>query len=183
MICWKCREPIETLVCVSCGAIQPPPAQPNYFKILGLSQSYFIDLEELSAAHRMVSKLVHPDRFRQRSAVERRMSLQWSAAVNEAKRVLVDPLLRARYLATGSATVSETETTNDQQFLEHIFELQMQAMSEPENAKERAQAELQRLCTSLELDFRAWEAQQGTLEHISQELIKWSYLTKLIDRI
>ena len=111
------------------------------------------------------------------------MSLQWSAAVNEAKRVLLDPLLRARYLATGSAAIAETETTNDQQFLEHIFELQMQAMAEPKRAKELAEAQLQRLRERLEVDFRAWEEQRGTLEHISQELIKWSYLTKLIDRI
>ena len=171
------------MICVSCDAIQPPPAQPDYFKILGLSRSYFIDADELSMAHRKVSKQVHPDRFRSRGAVERRMSLQWAASVNEAKRVLLDPLLRARYLATGSATVSETETTNDQQFLEHIFELQMQAMTEPEDAKARAQAELQRLRSSLELDFRAWEQEQASLDHISQELIKWSYLTKLIDRI
>lgn len=183
MICWKCREAVGSAVCVSCGSIQPPGPNPDYFTALGLPRSYFVDTGELAAAHRAISKQVHPDRFRKRGAVERRMSLQWSATVNEAKRVLLDPLARARYLATGSAIVDEEQGTGDAEFLEHIFELQMLAMSDPETAKANAEAELNDLRGQLEQLFRSWEAEAGTLDAAEKLLTRWSYLEKLMNRI
>ena len=49
---------------------------------------------------------------------------QWMALVNEGLRILQDDVMRARYLATGSATVSETGQKMETGFLETIFELQ-----------------------------------------------------------
>ena len=43
MICWKCKEAIQSPVCVGCGAIQPPPPNPDYFVIFDLPRSFFID--------------------------------------------------------------------------------------------------------------------------------------------
>ena len=41
---------------------------------------------------------VHPDRFVNASAPEKRVAMQWSTQLNEAYRVLRDPLQRAKYL-------------------------------------------------------------------------------------
>jgi DnaJ-class molecular chaperone len=130
MLCWKCKEAMQGLVCVSCSAIRPPPPKADYFSVFGLKKQYFIDASEVQSAHLRLAKVLHPDKWRQASAVERRMSKQWMALVNEGLRVLQDDVMRARYLATGSATVSETGQRMDTAFLETIFELQMRAMED-----------------------------------------------------
>ena len=48
-------------------------------------------------------------------------------------------ILRARYLATGSATISETGGKMDTAFLETIFELQMRAMEDRSSVQIEAQ--------------------------------------------
>ena len=126
MICWKCKEKIESMICVGCSTIQPPP--PNQtFSILSLKATFFITPEEISTAHRQKIRLVHPDRFVKKTAVERRMSLQWTAILNEAKRVLSRSNIRARYLATGEIRPKETGgPTLDPDFLEMIFDVLME---------------------------------------------------------
>ena len=29
MICWKCKEAVQSMICVSCSTIQPPPPAPH----------------------------------------------------------------------------------------------------------------------------------------------------------
>ena len=179
MHCWKCREPVNGAVCNSCTAIQPPPPSPDYFRILGLPRSYF--LEGLAAAHRKVSRKVHPDRFARRPAVERRMSLQWTAAINTAKRVLEDPLSRARYIATGRIRPREDNSlTLDPEFLEEIFDLQMLAMESPEEARTKAAKEYEELNLKLESIFRTWEASGGSLAVVEENLAKMKYFHNLM---
>ena len=81
---------------MGCGAIQPPPTSVDFFGVLGLSRRFHLEEAELNAAWREVSRRVHPDRFAGKSAVERRMSLQWTALINEGRRVLRDRMSRAR---------------------------------------------------------------------------------------
>ena len=60
------------------------------------------------------------------------MSLQWTASVNEARRVLMDPLRRAHFLATGRSEPAETGgPVMDPEFLEEVFELQMSLEDDP----------------------------------------------------
>jgi molecular chaperone HscB len=92
-----------------------------------------VDGESIKQQHRDLSKKLHPDKWRNAEAVQRRMSLQWMSLVNEAKKVLLDDTLRARYLATNYAYPDErTPITLSPDFLESIFQLQMSAM-DPEN--------------------------------------------------
>jgi len=71
------------------------------------------------------------------------MSLQWTAAVNEARRILLSPLRRAHYLITGSPEPAEEGgVTLPQEFLEWIFELQMERIEAPAATEEICTAAL-----------------------------------------
>lgn len=158
MICWKCHEPVQGPVCVGCGAIQPPSPDVDYFRLLGLDRRYHLAAADIDGAWREISRKVHTDRFAGRPAVERRMSLQWTAVVNEARRVLKDGRMRARYLATGRATLDENRRLElDQEFLEEIFDLQMGAEDDPEGVRVKASAMRDDLEGQLDGHFRSWE--------------------------
>ncbi len=179
MYCWKCREKVLGAVCASCTAIQPPPAAPDYFAILALPRRYFVS--GIGEAHRKISRKVHPDRFARRSAVERRMSLQWTAAINTAKRVLEDPVSRARYLATGNPSPKEDNSLKlDPDFLEEIFELQMEAMEDPQSTKQIAQQRYNELYRQIEDIFRQWEEGKGELHLVEESLAKMKYFSNLL---
>ena len=181
MLCWKCKESMQGLVCVSCSAIRPPPAKADYFAVFGLQKRYFVDLEEIRASHLRLAKILHPDKWRQASAVERRMSKQWMALVNEGLRVLENDILRARYLATGSATVSERGGKMETAFLETIFELQMRAMEDRAAVQLEAQQLLTQCKEELEGLFAAWEQEKGDLSGVENTLGKMKYLQNLVN--
>ena len=180
MICWKCKESIQSPVCVGCGAIQPPPPNPDYFAIFDLPRSFF--LADIAKKYRSLSRMLHPDRFVKKSAVERRMSLLWTASINEAKRCLEDPISRARYLATGFSRVQEDRRiTLSPEFLEHIFDMQMAAMESPEQVQKQAQQEYDREFAALEDIFRSWEQDQDSshLQQVEIVLARLKYLNNL----
>ena len=70
--------------------MQPPPPKADPFVVLGLERRFAVEPDTVESAWRAVSRAVHPDRWAGKSAVFRRMSLQWTASVNEAKRILSD---------------------------------------------------------------------------------------------
>jgi len=97
----------------------------NHFELFGLPTAFSLDLERLSERYRSLQRTLHPDRFAAAGERERRLSLQASSRVNEAYRVLRDPVARARYLLslyTGEAG-AESETTRDMAFLMEQMQL------------------------------------------------------------
>lgn len=181
MICWKCREPVQGPACAGCGALQPPPPQPDYFQVLGLERRYDLDLSELDRSWRAVSRKVHPDRFAGRRALERRMSLQWTAAVNEARRVLRDPERRAWYLATGTPRPPERGApVMDPEFLEAMFELRFEAEAGDLEALEQARATHAALEAEIAGMFAAWQAGEGDLAQVPERLTRLRYLNSML---
>ncbi len=182
VICWKCHEAVQGPVCASCGALQPPPPEPDLFAVLGLERRYTVDLQGLESAWRAASRKVHPDRFVGRRAVERRMSLQWTAAINEARRVLRDDERRAWYLATGNPRPPERGGPSpDPEFLEAMFELRFEAEAGDAAALETArglQAALQEEIAAL---FASWEAGDGDLSEAPERLIRLRYLNSMLN--
>jgi molecular chaperone HscB len=91
----------------------------NYFELFGLPATYAIDAARLDAAYRDVQSQVHPDRFADAPAAERRRSMQWATYANEAYQTLKTPLSRGRYLAklNGVDTEEETNTSMPANFL------------------------------------------------------------------
>lgn len=177
MICWQCHEPTQGAVCVGCGSLQPPPPKPDPYVILGLKRSYAIEGAEVDQAWRSISRQVHPDRWAGKPAVFRRMSLQWTAAINEARRILKDPLSRARYLATGNPKPLERGGPQpDGDFLETIFDLQMMTEADPNGARKTVQTMWDTHHGQLEQTFSSWEAGEASLDGVEMILAKLQYL-------
>lgn len=79
------------------------------FLALGAERRFDLDLDGLEKRHRELSRALHPDRFAQAGANERRAALEKAAAVNEAWRVVRDPIRRAEALfALAGLKVGET---------------------------------------------------------------------------
>jgi molecular chaperone HscB len=68
------------------------------FDTLGVPPGFDLDLEAVEKRHRELSKTLHPDRYAGRPAAERRQALGRAIEVNEAWRVLKDPVRRAEAL-------------------------------------------------------------------------------------
>lgn len=181
MICHACHEPVGGPVCVGCGALQPPPPNPDPFAVLALPRRFHLDHGLVEDSYRAVARLVHPDKFAGRPAVERRMSLAWTAALNEARRVLKDPDRRARYLATGQAEPREMGGPKlDPAFLAEIFEWREQDEETPGALTERAREREGELRAELERIFTAWEHGAGDLSLVEDRLARLKYVTGLV---
>jgi molecular chaperone HscB len=68
------------------------------FATLGLPRAYALDLRAAEKTHRELSRALHPDRYVGAGASERRMALTKAVEVNEAWRVVRDPIRRAEAL-------------------------------------------------------------------------------------
>ena len=106
--CQACDRPLESpLYCAGCHRLYPADGL-DYFALLGVSPQYDIDAQAVRRRYFQVSRDIHPDRVA--AGGERQdMSMRISAKVNEAYRVLLDPLLRAEYLLSlcGDETLDE----------------------------------------------------------------------------
>jgi molecular chaperone HscB len=68
------------------------------FTLLGAPQRYDIDLAAVEKTHRDLSRELHPDKFANAGASERKAALDKAQSVNEAWRILRDPIRRAEAL-------------------------------------------------------------------------------------
>lgn len=106
------------------------------FSILGLPPRFDVDLAEVEARHRELSRTLHPDRYVGRPAHERRLALSKAIEVNEALRVVRDPVRRAEALLArrGVQLPEEGEgAAPRQQLLMDILELREALSTAREN--------------------------------------------------
>lgn len=68
------------------------------FAILGIEPRFDVDIPSLEGRHRDLSRALHPDRYVGRPSAERRLALSKAIEVNEALRILKDPVRRAQAL-------------------------------------------------------------------------------------
>lgn len=108
----------------------------NAFALLGLPERFALPPEAVEEAWRTRIAAVHPDRFADRSAAEKRVAEQWAGRINEARDALMNPVSRATILlaALGADTGAETDTRMDPAFLME----QMSWREEAEEAKDAA---------------------------------------------
>ncbi|MFT3775546.1 MAG: Fe-S protein assembly co-chaperone HscB [Minicystis sp.] len=79
------------------------------FDTLGIAPRFDLDLAAIELRHRELSKALHPDRYAGAPAAERRLALSRAIDVNEAFRVVKDPVRRAEaLLRRAGAAVGET---------------------------------------------------------------------------
>lgn len=97
----------------------------DFFHLFGIPVSFTVDTGALMQRYRELQQTVHPDRFANGSQQERTMSLQYATHINEALRILKNPLERARYLLQLKGVVWDDEQTtlSDPEFLMQQMEL------------------------------------------------------------
>lgn len=97
----------------------------DHFSLFGLPPAFVLDAAALDSAYREIQARIHPDRFASAGEAEKRASLQWTTRVNEAYRLLRDPVERAKYLLelNGIDVGFETNTAMPGAFLARQMEL------------------------------------------------------------
>lgn len=109
----------------------------NPFALLGVESRFDLDLSALEKTHRELSRALHPDKFAQSTASERRAALEKAAAVNEAWRTLRDPIKRAEALFRmhGIAVGEDNEPKSTPTFLMDVLEMR-EELSEARQKKD-----------------------------------------------
>ena len=95
------------------------------FLTLGIARSFDVDLPAAEKTHRELSRALHPDRFVNAGASERRAALSKAVEVNEAWRIVRDPIRRAEALLdlAGVPLAEGKEPEPDAEFLMNMLEL------------------------------------------------------------
>lgn len=90
--------PAEVHFCPQCDRILTLARHGDYFSFFGLPRKLSIDLSDLDTRFRALSRQFHPDYFYNATSQERLASLERASYLNDAYRVLKQPLDRAEYL-------------------------------------------------------------------------------------
>lgn len=136
----------------------------NHFELFSLRLSFDIDLQKLSSNFRTLQQSVHPDRFANASAQEKRLSVQRAAQINEAHQVLKSPQRRARYILELQGVVFDDQVNPvmDPMFLIQQMELR-EALSDVKS-KPDPESELDKILASLKM------AKKDILEKLAEQL-------------
>ncbi len=165
----------------------------DHFTQLGLPKRYQLDAAELEAKYRELSRKLHPDRFAKAEPGERVLSLQASTALNDAYRLLKDPIRRAEYLlALGGVTIDENEKV-DQGFLMEILELR-ETLAEAKAAGDVQRiaslaAQMRGRCEGAMADVARLFGPEGTelgpaqLDTIKEQLVAVRYFQRFLDEV
>lgn len=129
----------------------------THFEIFGLPTSVDLDVKALEQTLRTRLLEVHPDRLASADAATRRKAADVSASLNEAMKVLRDPVRRAFYVLKLKGVDLENEQAAAKlalpmEFLEEIME-RREALEAVKASRDLGQAQ------AMEADVRAAQAQ------------------------
>ena len=136
----------------------PPPS--DYFAIFGIDKKLALDLEDLQRRFYANSREWHPDRHVRAGVEQMAYAEAASATLNDAWRVLRDPVARAEYVLKQEGFDIGEQRGKDvpPELLEEVFELNM-ALEEARNGDSSAKAEV----------AKALERFEGLLNAIDSE--------------
>jgi molecular chaperone HscB len=194
--CWRCGAEIrDALVCPGCQAVQPLPADLDYFRALGLPRRLAVDLADLERRYLDASRALHPDRFQTASPREQELSLAASALVNRARRTLRSSVARGRYwLELQGDRLGEENKRVPPAIAAEVFETQEKLeelrAARPGPAAEALRHEVRTLhdgladrlraqTDELETRYAAWNG-DGDLVELKRRLSEIAYLTTLL---
>jgi molecular chaperone HscB len=105
--------------------IQTLPA--DYFQVFGVERGLALDASSLQRKFYELSRELHPDKYAGSSAEEQQYALDATAQLNDAWRVLREPVKRAEYLLKlEGLDIGEQRSNNvPPELLEEVFELNM----------------------------------------------------------
>src|SRR4029077_1960406 len=97
----------------------------DHFLLFGLPRKLWIEMSALEKRFLQLSWKLHPGKFVNASPAEQELSLKQSSQLNDAYRVLRDPVARVEYLLELEGTRKEGEHKQQAppELLEEVFEL------------------------------------------------------------
>jgi molecular chaperone HscB len=167
--CWNCHaSESDAAFCPACGKIQPLASGADYFTFFGLPRTLWMGMDGLEQKFLQLSWKLHPDIFVNLTEREKEISLERSSKLNDAYRVLRDPVARVEYLLEleGMRKEGQHKQQAPPELLEEVFELN-ESLDELREAKS-AGANLD----ALSLKLRAAEKNFGEKLHEVDEEMK-----------
>lgn len=163
----------------------------NYFEVFKLPVQYDVDFDLLAPRFRELQAQVHPDKFVNGTDEERRISIQTTGFLNEAKETLTNSRLRAHYLLALKGEEFEFEieagTTNDPVFLMQQMEIR-ESIEEAEDADDPFDELdlLRKIIQSRKLDVEGdfkTHYDAGDYHAAKQEALKLRFCERIFDEI
>jgi molecular chaperone HscB len=141
----------------------------DYFLLFGLPRKLWIEMSALEKRFLELSWKLHPDKFVNASSAEQETSLRRSSELNDAYRVLRDPVARVEYLLEieGMRKEGEHKQQAPPELLEEVFELN-ESLDELREAK-ASRADLASLKSRLESAEKNFEEKLGEVDAQLQE--------------
>src|SRR5215813_4377054 len=106
-------------------SLQATAQMIDYFALFGMPRKLWIEMNALEHKFLQLSWKLHPDNFVNATEEERERSLKRSSELNDAYRVLRDPVSRVEYLLEieGQRKEGEKKQQAPPELLEEVFEL------------------------------------------------------------
>src|SRR6266436_2739348 len=210
LVCWNCHErALGTHFCPSCGKLLQLPQAVDYFVLFEMPRKLWIEMSGLEQKFLQLSWKLHPDNFVNASEQERELSLQRSSELNDAYRVLCDPVARFEYLLgiEGARKEGEHKQQAPPELLEEVFELNesldelrgakssggdLAALkSRLESAEKGFQQKLGEVDTQLQAAAREWDAalqgeaatRKQVMAKLNDLLNRRSYIRNLVNNV
>jgi len=185
--CATCERALDSPVfCSGCGRLYPAEGL-NFFELLGLQPTYDLDTGQLRAQYYRLTWAVHPDRVAGAGEQEH-LSLRVAAKINQAFRVLLDPVLRAEYLLElfgGKAAVDDKNVPPE--VLTEALELreELEAAAGDETARHqlrrRVQERFDAVLDEVSALARALPGDEATRQTLRAKLNAIRYYRKLLE--
>jgi molecular chaperone HscB len=163
------------------------------FDTLGIAPTFDVDLDAVEKRFRDLSRVLHPDRHVGASATQRRISLGKAVEVNEAWRLIRDPIRRAEALLKrhGVQVKEGSEPKASPEFLMEMME-HREALSEARTKRdkeavarlaERIRAREKKAFERLSSAFGAARSEREAIERTVPLLGELRYYRRFLDEV
>ncbi len=157
----------------------------NYFNLLGMPESYALDLGALQKAYVSAQQTAHPDRMVGKSDAQRAKAIQVSMDANDAYETLKNPLTRAQHLLELRGVVVNADERDthkpSQALLMEMLELR------EEMAAASSEAEIAKFAQDIKLAMKNTEGEleqlfaQENTDAAAQAVIRLRYYGKALE--
>ena len=175
LVCWNCHErTLGTHFCASCGKLLQLSRDTDYFRLFEMPRKLWIEMSGLEKKFLELSWKLHPDKFVGTSEQEQELSLRRSSELNDAYRVLRDPVARVEYLLEleGMRKEGEHKQQAPPELLEEVFELN-ESLDELRQAR-ASSGDLAKLKTRLQAAEKNFQEKLGEVDsHLQQAAKQW----------
>jgi len=187
------------------------PQQRSYFDLFEVPRKLWIEMSALEKKFLELSWKLHPDKFVNASAEEQELSLKNSSELNDAYRVLRDPVARVEYLLEleGMRKEGEHKQQAPPELLEEVFALNesldelreakasgddlSSLKSRLESAEKNFQGKLSEVDAKLQETARQWDAaidanagdsdRKAIMVRLNELLNRRSYIRNLVTNV